>query len=269
VVSGKEHVPVGQLIETCTEKCPNISQEIEDKPSSICNGVENVECEESLSHNTEEATFSGNSEVFVTRKKRGILQSINVTRVTHLTPKCKKMYRKIAEWGRKTARMHHKIKSLQVRLSSAEKVANCPRFSKLMEYVNDTTYTFIMSQIKNQNLQPRARRFTIDEKILSRASGKGYRLLSTIFSLPSRRTLTNLLKKIQFRPGINEQIVRSLKLTVSKLKNPSDKLCAIVFDELALSPLLSYNRSVDCVDGLEDLGNRRTPHIAGLCPRIV
>jgi hypothetical protein len=66
VVSGKEHVPVGQLIETCTEKCPNISQEIEDKPSSICNGVENVECEESLSHNTEEATFSGNSEVFVT-----------------------------------------------------------------------------------------------------------------------------------------------------------------------------------------------------------
>lgn len=65
MVSGKEHVPVGQLIETCTEKCPNISQEIEDKPSSICNGVENVECEESLSHNTEEATFSGNSEVFV------------------------------------------------------------------------------------------------------------------------------------------------------------------------------------------------------------
>jgi hypothetical protein len=59
------------------------------------------------------------------------------------------------------------FKSLQVRLSSAEKVANCPRFSKLMEYVNDTTYTFIMSQIKNQNLQPRARRFTIDEKILS------------------------------------------------------------------------------------------------------
>ncbi|CAH1381956.1 unnamed protein product [Tenebrio molitor] len=81
------------------------------------------DCEESLSHNTEEATFSGNSEVFVTsellnkfsyptstrrhgnfagvhtllriilssnRKKRGILQSINVTRVTHLTPKCKK-----------------------------------------------------------------------------------------------------------------------------------------------------------------------------------
>jgi hypothetical protein len=177
------------------------------------------------------------------------------------------MYRKIGEWGRKTARMHHKIKSLQVRLSSAEKVANCPRFSKLMEYVNDTTYTFIMSQIKNQNLQPRARRFTIDEKILSlsllKASGKGYGLLSTIFSLPSRRTLTNLLKKIQFRPGINELIVRSLKLTVSKLKHPSDKLCAIVFDELALSPLLSYNRSVDCVDGLEDLGNRRTPHIAG------
>jgi hypothetical protein len=177
------------------------------------------------------------------------------------------MYRKIGEWGRKTARMHHKIKSLQVRLSSAEKVANCPRFSKLMEYVNDTTYTFIMSQIKNQNLQPRARRFTIDEKILSlsllKASGKGYGLLSTIFSLPSRRTLTNLLKKIQFRPGINEQIVRSLKLTVSKLKHPSDKPCAIVFDELALSPLLSYNKSVDCVDGLEDLGNRRTPHIAG------
>jgi hypothetical protein len=50
---------------------------------------------------------------------------------------------------------------------------------------------------------------------------------------------------------------------VFKLKHPNDKLCVVEFDELALSPLLSYNRSIDCVDGLEDLGSRRTPHIAG------
>jgi hypothetical protein len=176
------------------------------------------------------------------------------------------------EWGRRTARVQHKVKNLQTRLANAEKVANSKSFANLLEHVNSSTYTFIMQQVRNQKLRPKARRFTLNEKILSltllKASGKGYRLLSKMFCLPSRKTLTNLLTNIPLRPGINNHIVNNLKMTVSKLKNPNDKLCAVVYDEISLSSLLSYNRKHDCVDGLQDFGDKRSPSIANYAKRF-
>lgn len=63
-----------------------------------------------------------------------------------------------------------------------------------------------MCQVKNQMLPPRGRRCTMEEKILAltlmKSSGKGYRLLSKIFALPSRQTITNLLNRIPLIPGI-------------------------------------------------------------------
>ncbi|KAJ8926618.1 hypothetical protein NQ314_020982 [Rhamnusium bicolor] len=200
------------------------------------------------------------------RRTRGILQSVNVTREKNLTLKCRKFYKMGGEWGRRTAKIHYKMKNFQARLANAEKVANCSNFTNLLESVNETTYTFIMQQVRNQNLRPKARRYTLDEKILSltllKGSVKGYRLLSKNFCLLSQKTLTNLLTNISLRPGINDDIVNCLTNTVSKLKNPNDKLCAVAFDEISLSSLLSYNRKRDCIDGLEHFGNKRTPHIA-------
>lgn len=81
--------------------------------------------------------------------------------------------------------------------------------------MNDVTYTFILSQIRNQKRLPKARRYSLDEKILAlsiyKSSGRGYRLLSKLFALPSVKTLTNLLNKISLTPGINEHVFSSLK----------------------------------------------------------
>ncbi|KAJ3617657.1 hypothetical protein MTP99_006756 [Tenebrio molitor] len=56
------------------------------------------------------------------KKRRGILSYVDVTREKNLTPKCKKLYNMATEWGRRTARVQHKVKNLQTRLANAEKI---------------------------------------------------------------------------------------------------------------------------------------------------
>jgi uncharacterized linocin/CFP29 family protein len=70
-----------------------------------------------------------------------------------------------------------------------------------------------------------------------------------------------LLNKIPYGPGLNEQIFESLKATVNKLKAPNDRLCAVVFDELSIKPLLSCNKKTQCVEGVEDIMDIMTEHI--------
>uniref|UniRef100_A0A1Y1JZB1 THAP-type domain-containing protein n=1 Tax=Photinus pyralis TaxID=7054 RepID=A0A1Y1JZB1_PHOPY len=198
-------------------------------------------------------------------KRRRILNAVEVTRQNQLTPRCKKMYQIVTEWGKKTAKLQHTFGNLQKRLALAEKVAKKSTFTDLMDAVNETTYKFILQQIRTQQLPPKARRFSLDDKILAlsllKASGKGYRLLSKIFCLPSRRTLTNLLNKVPYRPGINKHIVNSLESVVANLST-NEKLCAVVFDEMAISPSLHYNSKLDCIEGVADYGGKRYPHLA-------
>nr|CAI5856389.1 unnamed protein product [Callosobruchus analis] len=114
-----------------------------------------------------------------------------------------------------------------------------------------------MSQQRNQKLQPKGSRFTTEDKILAlsifKQSGRCYRYLSQIFSLPSRRTLTYLLSKVHFTPGINTHIFAQLKKTVTKMTGRS-KYCVLMFDEISLQPDLQYNPTDDCIEGLVDFG---------------
>nr|CAI5856387.1 unnamed protein product [Callosobruchus analis] len=114
-----------------------------------------------------------------------------------------------------------------------------------------------MSQQRNQKLQPKGSRFTTEDKILAlsifKQSGRCYRYLSQIFSLPSRRTLTYLLSKVHFTPGINTHIFAQLKKTVTKMTGRS-KYCVLMFDEISLQPDLQYNPTVKaCKSKLDTL----------------
>jgi hypothetical protein len=89
---------------------------------------------------------------------------------------------------------------------------------------------------------------------------KGSQLLSKNICLPSSRTLPNMLNKIPCRPGINKQILNSLKTRVQDLKE-NEKFCAVVFDEISIAPLLQYNSKEDYIKGVEDFRNPRTSRI--------
>ncbi|KAK9678986.1 Transposase protein [Popillia japonica] len=71
-----------------------------------------------------------------------------------------------------------------------------------------------------------------------------------------------MLNTIPYIAGINKQIFNSLKVSVDRLRNEKDRLCIVVFDEISIAPSLLYNRKLHCIDGVEDYGTRRSPHIA-------
>jgi hypothetical protein len=70
---------------------------------------------------------------------------------------------------------------------------------------NEVTAQFFLSQKQTQKYKPRGRKFTLGDKILVlsnyKQSGRSNRFLSQIFSLPSRKVPTDLIKRIPFNCG--------------------------------------------------------------------
>ncbi|CAK1584670.1 unnamed protein product, partial [Parnassius mnemosyne] len=120
-------------------------------------------------------------------------------------------------------------------------------------------------QVKGTGKKPRGRRFTLNEKILAlslyKPSPKAYRLLSQLCVLPSRRTLQNILQKVDLKPGINEKIFEHLKKKVSEMPD-KHKFCCILFDEMSIATNLSYDRAHDKINGFVDNGSKRQPIFA-------
>lgn len=199
-------------------------------------------------------------------KRSKILQEINVTRQKSLTPKAKHLYKKVIDSANKIGSLSRKITSFKTRLAAAEKLANSPQFEGLIKHVNTLTYQFILSQVRTQHQKPKARRFTFNEKVLAltilKASGKGYKLLSKIFTLPTKQTLTKLLNKVPFKTGINEHMFDAMEKQVKKMKM-LDRYAILLFDEMSIDSLVNYDSKEDEIVGIEDFGaGKRKPEIA-------
>ena len=59
---------------------------------------------------------------------------------------------------------------------------------------------------------------------------------------------------MKIRPGFHHSILTSLQEKVKSMSE-KQKLCAIIFDEMAIQESFSYDHELDCVEGLEDLGS--------------
>lgn len=119
------------------------------------------------------------------------------------------------------------------------------------------TSDFFYCQLRTQKFRPQGRRFTVNEKVLALAlykqTGKGYRFLSKLFALPSRKTLSNLLAKLKFRPGINFHIIKHLGERVQKIPS-EDRICNLIFDEMSVQAAVQYVPHADLVCGFQDMG---------------
>lgn len=147
------------------------------------------------------------------------------TRQDNLTPKAKKLYKKLVASYKKISNQQKLINSCKQRLKNAEQFNN-EKLQKLLHYVNKATFRFILCQIRNQKYLPRGRLFTIEEKVMAvtllKASGRGYRLLSTMFALPSKKSCLNFLNKCSLLPGLNEKMFDVLKGSVEKWNPKTD-----------------------------------------------
>lgn len=189
------------------------------------------------------------------KKRKGCLIDINITRAKYMTPKKKILHKALVDMKKTISVMSKRHLSTKQRLKKSEKFIK--EHNLMFNNMSDITKKFFECQMKTQRLHPRGRRFSLDDKMfalsLYKVSAKAYRLMSRVFALPSRKTLSDLLHAIALQPGINSQLIEHLKLTVSGITE-LDKTCVLLFDEISLSAGVQYSKAEDKIIGVEDLG---------------
>ncbi|KAG7298322.1 hypothetical protein JYU34_017922 [Plutella xylostella] len=122
-----------------------------------------------------------------------------------------------------------------------------------------------MLQFREYKKDKMGRRFTKDEKVLAlslyKRGPRAYRLLRKIFVLPSPITLSRMVSRAGIKPGVNENIFVQLKKRARKMK-PDDRLCTLIFDEMALSPHFDYSKKRDDIVGFVNNGHETRNQIA-------
>lgn len=178
-----------------------------------------------------------------------------------LTATEKKLKDIISEVKAKLRKARGTNKKLRMQLMMAEKIMKSSAYQMVKEKMTPAAQTFFAMQIKQFAKKPAGRRFTLDEKVLClslyKPSPRAYRILGQMCILPKRKTLEKLLCKINLQPGINEIIIQHLKKKVEKMPT-RHKYCCLIFDEMAIAPNLSYDKTNDIIHGFIDNGEERS-----------
>lgn len=138
-------------------------------------------------------------------------------------------------------------------------------FDRVTSSMDRIKSRFFKSQLENVEKKPKGRRYTLEDKVLALAlfkqSGSGYRFLSKLFALPSRKTLTKLLNRIPIRAGLHEEVFNVLAAECKNFKNDLDRHCFITFDEMSIQPNVQPNLQEGAVKGFEDFGFKQSDKI--------
>lgn len=193
-----------------------------------------------------------------------ILKSVGIQKAA-MSPKKKKLFGAVQHLCKKLKKASGSKASFKKRLFLAKEFMKDKNVEANLAQLNKMSAQFIRSQIREVGKNPKSHRFTADEKILALAiykqSPKTYRFLANIFTLPSKGTLNNFLKKVKFEPGINENIFLVLKKIITKWKQ-SQKYVSLIWDEMSLMPNLSFNECNGCIEGFIDMGKGVRKEIA-------
>ncbi|GFO15778.1 transposable element p transposase [Plakobranchus ocellatus] len=169
------------------------------------------------------------------------------------------MRKKIAALRSKVKARDKKIATLGDKIQSMEQTNQ----QKFIQSLPSSAQAFIQSQLQASGRSKMGRRWSIAEKKLAitlyHSSPKTYKILRQLFVLPS--TLKRTLKNINMQAGFNNQMMDVFKSIVSKLSD-SDRLCTVIFYEMAIKEYVSYSMKDDKVVGYEDFGSFQTKFIA-------
>ncbi|KAG8224518.1 hypothetical protein J437_LFUL004209 [Ladona fulva] len=194
--------------------------------------------------------------------RRSILRDIGMTLFVEMTPKKKVMYQKLVNDHRKInywKKLAKKYKTEFIRIQSDIRL-----FRTLEKTLSPSGITILTSILRAGKKRPKGRRWTEKEKVIAlsifKQSPKTYKVLRSLFPLPSKRTLTKFLSNFPFLPGINLHIFKQVASFVEKLPE-SHRYCTLMFDEMAIKPDLVYLPHIDMIVGYEDHGNRKRRNV--------
>jgi len=128
-------------------------------------------------------------------------------------------------------RLNSKKQLFKSRLHAAEQLSETYLKRKLADKVTPAASLFTRLQLRETLKKKKGHRFTLEEKLLSfsiyKKSPKCYRLFSIMFTLPSKRTLNNILSSVHIGPGVSSVVMHVLKENVQKLK-PTERYVASI-----------------------------------------
>lgn len=155
-----------------------------------------------------------------------ILKQIGVRNCKRLTPNCRKLYNVTNLLLKQSRRNTNRTNLFKTRLANAEKFNDKYLVSRLSQKSTAAASLFMQLQVRETKKCSRGHRFNLNEKMLSlslyKRSPKCYRLLAKLFTLPSKRTLNNILSSVTISPGICPLMMKVLKDNVKNLK-PSER----------------------------------------------
>lgn len=121
-------------------------------------------------------------------------------------------------------------------------------------HVTEEVFQLVSSHVKLRS-KGRGKRFPLWLKKfalhLNFCGPQAYRFLSAHFNVPSRRSLRRCLFIIKMTPGFIPGIMSSIS-TKTQSWNARDRVCILVFDEMALKKNLAYDVTQDVVQGFTD-----------------
>lgn len=212
----------------------------------------------------------------INQKSSGLLQDLNVTRATKLSPRKKLLYDSNKKLKKKIVHLNSKLRK------SKRKMAVKLCHSEMLKSATSNLSPIIRKYFTNsfKNAQALKRNWDVSDKVFGLALFKKgprcYRFLSSHIPMPSLRTINRLLDSIPFQPGLNTELLSKLGKRVSKMARV-DKICTLMFDEMSLSRQMTYDKKHDKVVGYVDLGtlgrfNEEADHalvfmVQGVCKR--
>lgn len=159
-------------------------------------------------------------------------------------------------------KLRKKLKEHKIKIKNLQK-----HFNQIGKLNSPILKSFISASIRNNNRKPQGKRWTKLNKTIAIAiykkSPKAYRYLKNLLPMPSVRTLQTILQNIQMDPGVYPAVISYLKKEGEKMSE-NNKLCVVMFDEIALKKRLIYNVTSDKVEGYVDFGKEegRTGEVA-------
>ncbi|XP_031333106.1 uncharacterized protein LOC116163356 [Photinus pyralis] len=73
------------------------------------------------------------------------------------------------------------------------------------------------------------------------------------FKLPSLATIKRWIGASVFKPGFTKQFFHQLQLKAQTFDS-IEKKCVLCLDEMSIMSIIEYSKSLDCIEGYEDLG---------------
>ncbi|KXZ75710.1 hypothetical protein TcasGA2_TC001826 [Tribolium castaneum] len=195
-----------------------------------------------------------------TRKSEPLIQRAGLSSGTVLNEREKKLLKFAKILNSRIRRLGKNLQSTK----AAHKLYKEENVRHVIENLTPVQQRFILSQLRNVGRAPQGRNFTFEEKAdavaFYKSSLRGYKFLSSIWALPSVRTLQATLNKVPIRSGISKHTFKIL--SKQKWKDERDRICTLIFDEIQIQPHLDYLPEKDKVVGFEDDGTTRTRAVA-------